>query len=139
MKRGEVRPSVQKDATITRTKCEAPRKPEWLTGHAVTCWNHIVPLLVDQGTVAKADRNALIRYCITYAKWRDVALEFMGGEASLTDKDGIQRKSPLFQIYRDLGTMLLQLEGEFGLTPKARMRVTPIGGEDDTHDDGLLD
>jgi P27 family predicted phage terminase small subunit len=136
---GETRPSEQKDSKRTSAKVEAPNCPAWLKGHALTCWKHIVPLLTEQGTIAKCDRNALIRYCITYAKWREVALEFMVESPTQTDKDKVARKSPLFQIYRDLGGMLAQLEGEFGMTPKARMRVTPVGANNDEPDPDDLD
>ena len=137
--RGETRPSDERDATRTSTKVESPNRPDWLKGHAVTCWNHIVPLLIEQGTIAKCDRNALIRYCITYAKWRDVALEFMNEDATQDDRDGTRRKSPLFQIYRDMGAMLGQLETEFGLTPKARQRIAPVRSSDDDAGDSDLD
>lgn len=138
-RRGENRPSDQKDKKRTSTKVEAPNRPAWLKGHALTCWNHIVPLLVEQGTIAKCDRNALIRYCITYAKWRDVAFEFMNEDATQDDRDGTRRKSPLFQVYRDLGAMLSQIEAEFGLTPRARQRIQPAVKDDDDPDDGDLD
>lgn len=140
-RRGITAPSEQKDTKRTTVKVEAPNCPAWLVGHALTCWRHIVPLLTEQGTIAKCDRNALIRYCLTYAKWREVAFEFMTAENAPEDKGTkTQRKSPLFQIYRDLGAMLGQLEAEFGLTPRARARLAQaVKPHDDEPDDGDLD
>ena len=41
------------------------------------------------------------------------------------DENGIERKSPWIQIWRDAATAFRAYAAEFGMTPVARARVTP--------------
>lgn len=138
-RRGVTAPSAQKDTRRTVAKVEKPNKPSWLTGHACTCWDHIVPLLYERGTIAREDRNAIIRYCMTYAKWREVAFEFMGEAVAVKGENNHVKKTPAFQVYRDLSAELSRLETEFGLTPRARARLAQVvkPSDDDPEDSDL--
>lgn len=136
---GNTRPSEQKDHRRTKAAVKAPTRPQWLKGHSRNCWERTVPLLEAMNLLAKCDRNILERYCVTYGIWRPIAEQFTDGDKTYTDKDGKERKHPLFQQYRDLSAELLRMENELGLTPKARMRVAPMGDDDEQPDDGDLD
>ena len=136
---GETRPSRQKDATKTPTKAAAPFKPQWLKGHAATTWRHIIPLLVAQGTVAKCDRNLIIRYCITYQKWREVAQSYAQAAESI-EVLGSEENGRIFRQFKDLSAQLQTREDKLGMSPAARQRLAAMEeGSDADEPDSDLD
>ena len=54
----------------------APHCPKWLRKEGKALWKEIVPQLAAMGVLARCDRNAIARYCQTFAKWRE-AEEFL--------------------------------------------------------------
>lgn len=139
-KRGKTRPSDQKDSSRIHVKQTRPMLPSWLPSTARSCWERTVSDLIDAGIpICKLDRNILARYCMTYASWQPVAVEFAKAEAAVKDTDGGTKKNPLFQIYRDLSAEMLRMETELGLSPKARQRIAQVKDDAEPDDDGDLD
>src|SRR5262245_46000217 len=54
----------------------APRCPRTLNPAARRVWKRIVPQLECMGVLATVDRDALVAYCRTYARW-EAAEEFL--------------------------------------------------------------
>ena len=85
------------------------------------------------GVLAKCDRNALARYCQTWAKWR-TAEEVLIAEGDTREVKALDRAGRIVvmdlkdrpEVARSmkLGDQLLRLEQQFGLTPSARASLT---------------
>jgi len=102
-----------------------PVCPRWLRDEAKRVWRELIPQLESMGTLGRCDRNALARYCQTWAKWR-VAEEFLAESGDVYVRRGDSGKIEAIKEYPQaslalrLADQLLKLEREFGLTPSAR-------------------
>ncbi len=81
--------------------------------------------LIDAGVVTDSDTPAL--KIMSQAYWiADKAVRQLETEPfTRDDENGIERKSPWLQIWRDAATTFRAYASEFGMTPVARARVTP--------------
>jgi len=106
-----------------------PRCPTFIDDHAKQAWKQLIPQLEQMGVLSKIDKNALIRYCQTWSRWRNCA-EFInehGETYPLKDNNGnikCLQQWPQVGIYNKLSDSLLRLEAHFGLTPSARASIT---------------
>ena len=106
-----------------------PRCPTWIDDFAKQAWRQLVPQLDAMGVLHKIDRNAIIRYCQTWSRWRNCA-EFInqnGETYPLRDNDGnvkCLQQWPQVGIYNKLSDSLLRIEQQFGLTPSARAGIS---------------
>ena len=123
----EVRGSWRAGARQDEPQPEAKRPvcPAWLMPEAKRAWRELAPQLDRMGVLGKCDRNALARYCQTWAKWRAAEEWIMehGDHVVVRDKDGratgIVEPPQVGRTIR-LADQLLRLEQHFGLTPSAR-------------------
>lgn len=123
-----------------------PRCPSHLSAEARREWKRITDELAALGLVAHIDRAALAGYC---AAWAEVVLcEEAIAKANLGDPNGL----PGFVVYNNVGNQsvaalvsvrkqaydrMRALGADFGMTPAARARVTPI--HRDSKDSGVVD
>jgi len=104
---------------------ERPRCPAWLSKQAKQAWAELAPQIAAMGILGRCDRNALARYCQTWAKWRKAEEWVMehGDYVAIKNASGqvTEIKEPP-QVARSirLADQLLRLEQQFGLTPSAR-------------------
>ena len=110
---------------------DTPACPKWLRPAAKRAWRELVPQLEGMGILGTCDRNALIRYCEVWARWR-AAEEFLiqSGDMYVVRGPATSQKAvgpilavkeyPQSQLAIRLADQLLKLEREFGLTPSAR-------------------
>jgi len=109
-----------------------PICPTFIDKCAKAAWRQLIPQLAEMGVLTQVDRNALIRYCQTWSRWRRCA-EFIndhGETYQLKDDQGnfkCLQQWPQVAIYNKLSDTLSKLESEFGLTPSARagLQVDP--------------
>ena len=111
-----------------RPEAQAPRCPKSLTPDATRVWKRIVPQLERMGVLATVDRDALVAYCRTFARWEAAEdfLEKHGEVYPIRDESGKVRymqQFPQVSISRNLLQMLRSYQQEFGLTPSARSRI----------------
>lgn len=121
--RGSWRAKLRKDEP--QPDRSRPQCPRWLRTEAKRAWKRLVPQLEAMGVLARCDRNALARYCQTFAKWRECEEWLMQNGSVFPIKDGSGQPVGLGefpQVARAmrLGEQLLRLEKQFGLTPSAR-------------------
>lgn len=109
--------------------------PPWVRGTALEVWRDRAPVAIAMGVLTTADTYAFARYCVIFGRWLD-------GETWIADKangattyttyeqgdNGQQRiksiqELPQAAASRKLSEILSRMEGEFGLTPVARMRL----------------
>ena len=115
-----------------KAKLGRPVRPAGLSRAAVSVWKQIVPELDEMGVLAKIDRNALHRYCETFAMWKRME-KFIreNGEAHAVtrqDQNGNRQllhftEFPQVRIYHKAAELLHRLEAQFGMTPSARASI----------------
>ena len=95
---------------------------------AVAKWHEFVPILLDIGTLTKADGEALATLCEVYSAAQSCLLELRAtGPVMRTDLGGV-KPNPAGPLYRGLVSLQASLMGEFGLTPTSRAR---LGGKEE--------
>lgn len=105
-----------------------PACPAWLPENAKQVWRKALRHLSEMGVVGKVDANALARYCVTFARWRECE-EFIQqfGMTQTYKQDGrvVIEEFPQVSRASRLSDQLLKIEREFGMTPAARVNLTP--------------
>lgn len=119
-----------------------PMPPAWLCDDAKVEWGRVCGQLFKVGLMTDIDRAALAAYCDAYATFAKCrrALEAMEKESpgsSLTTMttNGNVIQNPILGILNQARINLVKFAAEFGMTPSARSRVTPIengNGEKET-------
>lgn len=108
-----------------------PACPDWVGPAAKAAWEELAPTLFRMGVLTTVDRNSLIAYCVSFARWR-AAEEFIAkhGEVyPLRDERGAVRcmmPFPQVAIARSLLQALRGLAAEFGLTPASRSQIATV-------------
>ena len=102
-----------------------PRCPRWLSAAAKRAWRRLMPQLEQMGILGRCDREALARYCMMWAKWREVEIWLMEHGDCYPERDGSGevvglKEYPQVARAIRLSEHLLRLEKQFGLTPAAR-------------------
>jgi len=110
-----------------------PRQPAWLPPKAKAVWQQLIPRLEGMGVLAAVDRNALARYCMLFARWRECE-EFIAEHGAVRVKDGNVTEWPQVARAGSLADKLLKLEQHFGMTPSARASLSVASNQ--PKDDG---
>ena len=108
-----------------------PSCPRWLNAEAKRAWRETAAVLREMRILSRADRDALVSYCLTYAQMKS-AQEFLdqhGLVYPLRDEAGkIKYMAPFPQvaIVRSCLQAMRAYQQEFGMTPSSRTRVETI-------------
>lgn len=111
-----------------------PRCPVWMRLRAKRMWRRLIPQLEQMGVLGRCDRNALARYCQSWARWRE-AEEFLmenGTTYPVYSEGGDVLETKQYPQVRQaniLAGILLRIEKEFGLTPAARADLSVQRGD----------
>ena len=100
--------------------------PKLLKGDRVAKaeWNEKAPMLHRLGLLTEADRDALIMYCATFARWQRAERHLRKeGEILISKRNKYPYPSPYLHIAKDALTQCRALLLEFGLTPVSRTRA----------------
>ena len=93
-----------------------PTCPPWLKGEARACWRRLLPQLERAGVLQAVDRELLAAYCWT---WGEVSR--LAGQITSKPK---AKEAWRWAVQMDrCQKRLLQLAGQFGLSPASRTRV----------------
>lgn len=103
---------------------ELPECPPHLGGEAKAEWERLVPLLAHRGILETVDRAALAAYCLCWSRHVD-AEEKMGesGGPVVKSPTGYPIQNPWLAISNKALVLMKSYLSEFGLTPKARLRL----------------
>jgi P27 family predicted phage terminase small subunit len=109
-------------------RAETPRCPTSLSAAAKRVWKRLVPELDVLGLLTRVDRDALVAYCRTFARWQATEdfLDAHGEVYPIRDDQGrikCMAQFPQVAIARNLLLVLKAYQQEFGLTPSARSRL----------------
>ena len=113
---------------------DVPQCPLWLRAEAKEAWEEIVPRLAAvPGLLKSVDRNALSRYCQTWAKWR-ACEDFLAKHGDVYPiKDAFGETTGMKQYPQVLTSIKLDqslkdTEKQFGMTASARAGLS-VGSE----------
>lgn len=91
---------------------EVPPPPDWLpNSHAVKEWNRLAPILTANKLLTEGGLSSLGMLCALHGK---ITQLYSAGEAPTASMAGTLRN----------------MANDFGLTPVAQGKVTPVGDED---------
>jgi P27 family predicted phage terminase small subunit len=112
-----------------------PAPPEWLGDHGRQVWLTVGPHLAAVGLLSEVDSGALAIYCDAWDEFHDAQrLIDAHGELIPTDKGGFQM-NPACRLKNAARAAIRQYQGEFGLTPAARVSLPSApSGVDDLED-----
>lgn len=120
-----VKPALSPDREpLTR----APAAPKWLSEHARAEWKRIMPRLIADRIITRADLTGVENYCLAIGHVR--AIERTFAMAGALDKTLFGMQNRAMQTAR-------QLAAEYGLSPVSRARVGSVGADDDDDDNPL--
>jgi P27 family predicted phage terminase small subunit len=93
-------------------------------------FRRLAKLLGQMGLVGGADSNLIVRYCITWVRWRRIVQTLVsnaGAEvATFKDEAGkvkSMQTSALHSVARSLADELGRCEASLGMSPSARSRI----------------
>lgn len=113
-----VKPSLAPDrAPLTK----APPAPKWMTDEARAEWKRIMPRLIEDRIITRADLTGVENYCVAVGRVREIEALF---RTSGLDKVLFGMQNRAMQTAR-------QLAAEYGLSPVSRARVGSAATDDD--------
>lgn len=126
--RGSTLVTKRREQGEPKPRAGRPTCPTWLDVDAKAAWRQLVPELEAMGVLTRIDRNALARYCRTWARWKkaEAFIDKHGEMYPLKDESGQPRcfqQWPQVAIANKLSQQLTRLEQEFGMTPASRTRI----------------
>lgn len=108
---------------------EIPSPPRHLKGEALKEWKRVSVELEKLGLVSMLDRAALSMYCTAWGRYSDAEnmLRELGTKGmTSTTPNGFEVQSAWLTISNKAMEQCLKYLSEFGMSPAARARVTPI-------------
>ncbi len=113
------------------------RAPAILGKEGRKLWKDLAPLLIEHDLLTSGDLALFTQLCIAH----EIAIEArqtMKDEGLFRrDEEGVQRKHPGVQVWRDALMAYAKLAGEFGLSPAAREKLGVQPKEDDPYEEYL--
>lgn len=120
-----VKPPLTPDrAPLTK----APAAPKWMTDEARAEWKRIMPRLIKDRIITKADLTGVENYCVATGRIREIESLF---RVSGLDKTLFGMQNRAMQTAR-------QLAAEYGLSPVSRARIGSAANDDDDNDNPML-
>jgi P27 family predicted phage terminase small subunit len=121
--KGVAQPTAADVATLP-----VPSPPDYFSEIAAQEWNRLAKLMVNQGTLRELDRTAFEVRCLAYERLIK-ARKQSKGKLIYTARNGTIRPHPLVKVMEQAERTIRQFDGEYGLTPASRVRVSHITGD----------
>lgn len=106
---------------------KSPAAPKWLSEDARGEWKRIMPRLIADRVITRADLTGVENYCIAIGHVRAIERIFAA--------DGLDKT--LFGMQNRAMQTARQLAAEYGLSPVSRARVGSGAADDDDDDNPL--
>lgn len=118
-----------------------PKRPDWLSGPALECWERVTHLLFARGQLTADSELPLQALCQTYAEWVGLRddLEANGRFQKVRTQSGaeMERVRPAVTAFQDADRRLKGWLIEFGLTDASRAKVAAIRPPEGPQEDPL--
>lgn len=101
---------------------KAPSAPKWMADEARAEWKRIIPRLIEDRIITKADLTGVENYCVAVGHVREIELMFRVSGLNKT----------LFGMQNRAMQTARQLAAEYGLSPVSRARVGTAANDDDS-------
>ena len=124
--RGTFRPGRAKRSPKVERVAAVPPPPEGMSEAASREWNRLAPLICATRTLTAADGPALELLSNTLATAAEAQGVVEREGLTVTGASGI-RPHPCVKIFEQARVQATRLLCEFGLTPRARGHVEPVG------------
>lgn len=100
---------------------KAPPSPKWMSEEARAEWKRIMPRLVADRIITRADLTGIENYCVAVGRVREI--------------ETAMRVQPLDKVLFGMQNRAMQtarqLAAEYGLSPVSRARVGSLATDDD--------
>jgi P27 family predicted phage terminase small subunit len=128
---GTFKPYRAKNNAQAKPLTEAPKPNKALRGHkkAIAEWKRVVPLLIEQGTLAEVDLSALESYCLAYERMLDAETAIQNyqkahdGSLVMVTPNGYSQQIPELSIATVARKECRDYMAVFGMTPASRTRI----------------
>lgn len=107
---------------------KAPAAPKWMTDEARAEWKRIIPRLIEDRIITRADLTGIENYCVAVGRIREIEALF---RVQPLDKVLFGMQNRAMQTAR-------QLAAEYGLSPVSRARVGSVADNDDDEINPLM-
>lgn len=107
---------------------KSPAAPKWMTAEARAEWKRIMPRLIADRIITRADLTGVENYCVATGRVREIEAIFAA--SGTLDKTLFGMQNRAMQTAR-------QLAAEYGLSPVSRARVGSGVADDDDDDNPL--
>jgi P27 family predicted phage terminase small subunit len=105
---------------------ECPPCPDFLKGEAKREWQRLTQTLLEQKLLTQLDRGLLAAWCEAWAEFLETRkLLDREGYTTVTDS-GTVLAHPVVWVKNAAVARLLQIAGQFGLSPAARTRIRQV-------------
>lgn len=105
-------------------RAKPPQRPAWVTGEARKEWERLEGKLNGAGLLTTWDRSLFVAYCVTWKEYVACQRKLKSlDDYTIETKKGNVIQHPLVGIRNQAYKRLLQLCGEFGLSPSARAHL----------------
>ena len=125
---GTYRPDRERPKGAGDRLTETPEPPDSLSYGARKEWEALAPVLVEMGTVCRADLRAFEQLTETLAT--QVALQAIISSEGVLIKTGTgsHKTNPAMRSLETARNQAARMYEQFGITPKSRSYVTPAPG-----------
>lgn len=114
-----VKPMLTPDrAPLTK----APSAPKWMADEARAEWKRIMPRLIEDRIITKADLTGVENYCVAVGRVREIEALFR--------TSGLEKT--LFGMQNRAMQTARQLAAEYGLSPVSRARVGTAADDEES-------
>lgn len=114
-----------------RYDAASDRAPTGMSEDARKLWHQIAHDVIGAGVLRSVDVPAFTLMAEHYALAMEAFREIADAQSlTVTDSNGLERKSPLLQVARDNAAAYRAFAAEFGLTPSSRARIHVQGDAD---------
>lgn len=102
---------------------DRPSCPRWLTPYAKTAWRYYAPILHQQGTLTKADRDVLAIFCEALALFRQATEALQQEPLVLETAKGNFIQNPWLYTRKQAVTDAMKAAAELGVGAGSRTRL----------------
>lgn len=110
------------------------RAPAILGKEGRKLWKELAPLLVEHDLLTVADLPLFTQLCIAYELMVEARAKITEEGLFRKDEEGVQRKHPGVQVWRDAMMAYAKLGAEFGLSPASREKLHIAPKEEDPYE-----